>query len=207
MIRRNTWITLTVFIVLLGAAIWWTRSGQGAASSTEATPTQTALWEVEADQIVEIRVEYLSTGDTVDLERQEDGTWAVLQPAEGTVTEARVQQALDWLAAPRPRTTIADPADLLDFGLTEPVSRVTIRLADGDERVFEVGAEAPTGTTQYVRLPGQASVLVVSKYSLDGVLSLLEDVLPTPTATQTATETGSPPAPDATSVAPGTPEP
>jgi hypothetical protein len=206
MIRRNTWITLAVFIVLLGAAIWWTRSGQGQASSTEPTPTQAALWEVEADQIVEIRVDYLSTGDTVDLERQDDGAWVVLQPAEGSVTEARVQQALDWLAAPRPRTTIPDPADLLDFGLTEPVSRVTIRLAGGDERVFEVGAEAPTGTTQYVRLPGEAGVLAVSKYSLDGVLGLLEDVLPTPTATQTATETGAP-APDATSVPPGTPEP
>lgn len=206
MIRRNTWITLAVFIVLLGAAIWWTRSGREGAGSTEPTPTQTALWEVEADQIVQIRVDYLSTGDTVDLERQDDGTWAVLQPAEGSVTEARVQQALDWLAAPRPRTTVPDPADLLDFGLTEPVSRVTVGLAGGDERVFEVGAEAPTGTTQYVRLPGEASVLVVSKYSLDGVLGLLEDVLPTPTATQTATETGAP-APDATSVPPGTPEP
>jgi hypothetical protein len=161
---------------------------------------------VEADQIVEIRIDNVSTGETVDLERQDDGTWAVLQPADGSVTEARVRQALDWLAAPRPRTTIPDPADLLDFGLTEPVARVTIGLADGDERVFEVGAEAPTGTTQYVHLPGEAGVLVVSKYSLDGVLGLLEDVLPTPTATQTATETGAP-APGATSVPPGTPEP
>lgn len=216
MFRRNTWITLAVFLVLLVAAVWWTRSGQDRVGSADATPTQTALWEVAADQIVGIRVEYLTTGDMVYLERQEDGTWIVVQPEEGVITDDRVQRALDWLASPRPRTTIPDPADLLAFGLAEPATRVTIQLRDGEDRVFEVGADAPTGTTQYIRLPGQATVLVVSKYGLEDVLGLLEDVLPTPTPTattapeessqETAPAAGTP-VPGATSVPSGTLEP
>jgi hypothetical protein len=93
---------------------------------------------------------------------------------------------------------------------------VTIELADGSTRGFDVGAETPLSTTQYIRLPGETTVLVVSKYGLDGVLGLLEDVLatPTPTASETletpaerpsataAPETGSP-----ATGATGTPEP
>jgi hypothetical protein len=216
MIRRNTWITLAIFLVLLGFAYWWTRMRPEGAISADATPTQTALWEVEADQIVGIRVEYLTTGETVELQLQDDGTWTVLQPEEASITPERAQQAVDWLAAPRPRTTLPDPGDLLNFGLAEPVDRVTITLRDGSTHVFEVGAETPTGTTQYVRLSGQTEVLVVSKYSLDAVLGLLADVVPTPTPTATATAEGATatapaptetPAPSATSGGPGTPGP
>ena len=216
MIRRNTWITLAVFLVVLAFAVWWGRFRPEGAGSAEATPTQTALWEVAPDQIVGMLVEDLTTGETVDLELEEDGSWVVRQPEEGSITQERAQRALDWLAAPRPRTTIPDPADLLDFGLAEPVSRVTIRLRDGSTRVFEVGSETPTGTTQYVRLPGQSSVLVVSKYGLEDVLGLLTDVLPTPTPTATATAEATAPeapqpaetsGPGPTSGAPGTPTP
>ncbi len=189
MIRRNTWITLGVFVVLLGFAVWWTRFRPEGAASAEATPTQAPLWEVGADQILGIVVEDLTTGETVDLELQDDGTWVVNQPEEGSITSDRAQQAVDWLAAPRPRTTIPNPGDLLAFGLTEPVNRVTVRLRDGSSRVLEVGAETPTGTTRYVQLPGRPDVLVVSVYGLDDVLGLLTDVPPTPTATATASAT------------------
>jgi hypothetical protein len=161
-------------------------------------------------------VEYLATGDVVELEREDDGSWALLQPEEGNLSQDRAQQVVDWLEAPRPRTTIPDPGDLLDFGLAEPTHRVTIRLADGSTRTLEVGAETPIGTTQYLRLPDQATVLVVSKYGLDDVLGLLDDVLATPTPSVTETPEASTPEAGATGtdvpVAPGpgdtaTPEP
>jgi hypothetical protein len=214
MIRRNTWITLAVFVVVLAFGIWWTRFRPEGVASADATPTQTALWEVDAGQIVGILVEDLTTGETVDLELHEDGTWVVNLPEGGSITSERAQQAVDWLAAPRPRTSIPDPGDLLDFGLAQPVNRVTIHLRDGSTRVLEVGAETPTGTTQYVRVPGQAGVLVVTKYGLQDVLGLLEDVLPTPTPTATATAgTPTPEAPEPSATVgptagePGTPAP
>jgi hypothetical protein len=208
MIRRNTWITLAVFIVLLGFAYWWTRLRPEGMGAAEATPTQAPLWDVSGEDIVGITVEYLTTGDVVELEWQDDGTWALIQPEEGSLTQDRALQAVDWLEAPRPRTTIPDPGDLLDFGLAEPTHRVTIRLADGSTRALEVGAETPIGTTQYLRLPDQATVLVVSKYGLEGVLGLLEDALATPTPTVTETPEASTPEPPATeTVVPVTPEP
>jgi hypothetical protein len=207
MIRRNTWITLAVFLVLLGFAYWWTRLRPEGVGMAEATPTQAPLWDVPAEEIVGITVEYLTTGDVAELEREDDGSWALIRPEEGTITQDRAQQAVDWLAAPRPRTTIPDPSDLLDFGLAEPTHRVTIRLADGSTRALEVGAETPIGTTQYLRLPDQPTVLVVSKYGLDGVLGLLEDVLatPTPTVTDTPEASSGEPSPTATEV-PSSPE-
>jgi hypothetical protein len=207
MIRRNTWITLAVFLVLLAFAYWWTRLRPEGTATAEATPTQAPLWGVSADEINGIMVEYLTTGDVVELERQDDGSWVLIQPEEGSLTQDRAQQAADWLAAPRPRTTIPDPGDLLDFGLAEPTHRVTIRLADGSTRALEVGAETPIGTTQYLRLPDQSAVLVVSKYGLDGVLGLLDDVLATPTPTVTETPEASPPEPSRTATdAPASPE-
>jgi hypothetical protein len=208
MIRRNTWITLCVFAVLLVFAVWWTRFRPATGETTEATPTPEPLWEIQASQIVGLRIEDLSGGTAVEIHRTEDGEWQVLEPADRTVAADRVDQATSWLEVPRPRSAIVGQDNLADFGLAEPQSRVTVTLDDGSTRILEIGSETPMGTTTYARLPDSGDILVLSKYGLDEVLGLLDELLATqtPTVATTATEAAPTPTPglSATPVPPAT---
>ena len=195
MIRRNTWVTVGVFAVLLVFAVWWTQFRPETGATAETTPTPEPLWEVQASQIVGLRIEDLSGGTAVEIRRTESGEWQVLEPADRRVAADRVGQAVSWLEVPRPRSTVAGQGNLADFGLAEPQTRVTMTLDDGSILTLEIGAETPTGTTTYARAPDSGDILVMSKYGLDEVLGLLDELLATPTPMVTTTATEAPPTP------------
>jgi hypothetical protein len=188
MIRRSTWVTITVFLVVLAFGIWWTRFRPEPPATPEANPTLAAIWDVVGSDIVGLKIEDLEAGSTVDLVRQADGTWEVVQPEGRTVGSDRVEQAVAWLESPQPRSIVEGQQDLTAFGLTEPSCRVTVTLQDGSTLTLEVGGPTPTGTTIYARFAGTEGVLVLSKYGLDEVLGLLEEILATPTPSATAAE-------------------
>lgn len=192
MIRRSTWITLGVFAVLVVFAIWWTRFRPASEAPPGATPTMEPLWEIDTSRVIGLTIERLSTGEVVSLRRQEDGAWQVVEPADHSVTNDRLERALSWLAMPQPRAVVSEASELADFGLAEPLSRVTVTLEDGSIFVMDVGAETPTGTTTFVRVPGRDGVIVMSKYGLSEVLGLVDEVLATPTPSSTAVVTETP---------------
>jgi hypothetical protein len=66
--------------------------------------------------------------------------------------------------------------DLLPFGLEDPGTRVTLLLADGSTKAFDVGRAVGIGGKTYVRAGGGDDIQVVSQYSLDDVVGLLENV-------------------------------
>lgn len=194
MIRRNTWITVGAFAVVLVFAVWWTRFRPQTTETGEATPTPEPIWELRASQIVGLRIEDLGAGTAVEIRRGAGDEWQMLEPADRSVAADRVGQAISWLEVPRPRSTIPAPQDLADFGLAEPQRRLTVTLDDGSTRVLEVGNETPTGTMTYARVPDSSEVLAVSKYGLDEVLGLLDELLATltPTVTPTGAEAATP---------------
>lgn len=195
MIRRGTWISLGLFVVVLAFALWWTRGRPGSSGPPETTPTIEPIWELDSTQVVGLRIDDLAGSRVVELRRKDADGWELVQPISGTIDDAQVETALSWLASPRPRGVLAEPDDLEPYGLSEPVVRVTVTLGDGSTRVLEVGAETPGGTTTYARLPGEQGVLVVSKYGLGQVLGLVDDAFAptaTPTAAETATSTAEP---------------
>ena len=100
MIRRSTWVTIAVFLVVLAFGIWWTRFRPEAPATPEANPTLEPIWEVVGSQIVGLKIEDLEAGSTVELVRQANGTWEVVQPEGRTVSSDRVEQAAAWLEPP-----------------------------------------------------------------------------------------------------------
>jgi hypothetical protein len=186
MIRRSTWILLAVFALVLGGAIIWSRSnsGQGSAVLADATPTLEPLWSVPTTDIVGLRVEGLETGAIVEVRRGDEQTpWRMIKPEEGPADAARVEWAVTALVSPRPQATLPMPDDLEPFGLAEPSLRVTVFMADGVTRSFEVGRVSPAGGVFYVTVPGRDEIVMLNEYSLSDVLSLLDELPYAPTAT------------------------
>jgi hypothetical protein len=193
MIRRSTWIVVTVFGAVLLAAFLLNASREQA-TPVETTPTPMPLWTVASEEIVGLLVENLQAGESIELARDPVDLWRTVLPQAGPADAARVEQAVSWLAAPSPRAELPEATDLAPFELAEPAYRVQVSLQDGRTLAFSVGREAPTGGSRYVSLEGRAGVLVVSSFGLEDVLTLQKDLLPTPTPTTVPTEvpTGEP---------------
>lgn len=197
MIRRGTWITLGVFAVVLLGAVVISRSGTQE-TAADSTPTPEPLWILDSSEIVGVKVEDLAGGRSVEVRRDEEDLWQIVAPETRPADAARVEQAVTWLASPSPRTILLGQDDLSAFGLAEPLRRVTITTEKGETFQLDVGRDAPTGGTTYATSPGNEGVLLFRKFGLDDVLTLLDDLLATPTLEGTPTEPG---------VAPGTQTP
>jgi len=199
MIRRNTWITLGVFGLVLVAAILVRQQQQA-----EPTPTPSAsiapFWQVESSEIVSLTVEDLQAGTVLQLERDPEDLWQIVVPETLPADPARVERAVAWLSAPTPRAEVLDAIDLTAFELDQPQFRVEIVLSNGERHEFSVGRPAPTGDSRYASSPGRAGVQILSLVGLEEVLNLAADLLPTPTPEPTpspslAPETGTPTTP------------
>ena len=184
MIRRNTWITLGVFGLVLVAAILVRQREQA-----EPTPTRSAslepLWQVESSDIVSLTVEDLRAGTVLQLERDPEDLWQIVLPETLPADPARVERAVAWLSAPTPRAEVLDSIDLTAFALDQPEFRVEIVLSNGERHEFSVGRQSPTGDSRYASSPGRLGVQILSLVGLEEVLNLAIDLLPTPTPTMT----------------------
>jgi Domain of unknown function (DUF4340) len=197
MIRKTTWILLAVFgVSILGAVLWSGR--QASQGEADATPTVVPAWQVDSASIRSIRLEDLATGTVVEVERHPEEAWHLLQPTSGPADVGRVERAATWLASPQPRAVLPASDDLQAFGLDQPAKRISLTLEDGSQKQLDVGRTDPTGSVVYARVPDSSDVLLMSKFGLDEVLTLLETIptaAPTPTATASATAASVTPSP------------
>lgn len=182
MIRKTTWIVLAFFVVVLAAALIWQRNQQQAA---EATPTENGatqnLFAID-DQITAVRLERV--GDrVVELKRNDQGEWTIAWPEGLEADSASLDGTLGQLASMTILSALEEAPALEDMGLTSPVYRVLITLKNGKQIYASIGKETPTGSGYYVQ-GSDRRLSIVSKFSLDSVLGLIDNLplKPTPTA-------------------------
>ena len=209
MIRRNTWMLLIVFAVLLAGAAYLQRSG-GLEANEEETPEpaleEQRLLDVEVEQIRSFRIED-AQGSMLGVERDAQGAWTLSEPQGGAADTARIDSALTSLSTLSVLNPLETNLALDVVGLSEPAYTLEIGLTEGGGHVIQVGEPTPTGTGYYARLDGGAPV-VVSKFTIDSVAELLTSPPVAATASPAAgagspEETGSP----AGGEAAGTPTP
>jgi hypothetical protein len=189
MIRRNTWIALGAFGLLVMAALIVNRS---ATVEPEDASTQSPepIWRLESSDIVGLIVEDLRQQTLIELARDEEQLWRLVGPEQVPADAGRVERAVSWLASPAPRAELFDTLDLAAFELDEPHFRIEILTGDGSRLSLDIGREAPTGGSRYAMTEGRLGVLLLSTAGLDEVLELESDLLatPTPEATPELTE-------------------
>jgi len=185
MIKRNTWILLAAFAVLLLAAVYLQRSGGLATGEEEATPTveQQQLRDVDADGISSFQIED-AQGKVVAVERDAQGAWTLTEPPAEKTDSAKVDSAMASLASLEVLNTLETDLALEVVGLANPIYTLQMGLADGGQHVIEVGEATPTGTGYYTRMDGGAPV-VISKFAVDSAAELL--TTPPIIATETPT--------------------
>ncbi len=213
MIRRSTWITLIVFLVLAAAGYGAiTYKNQRAKTHPTPSPTPNDVITFTENDIVSVEIDG-EGGRKVVLQRKDPKSpWQVVQPApQGNERpdQQRISTAVFNITTLSALNSVPEGIDLNALGLLKPTYILKLRLANGKTWQAEIGKETPIGSGYYARANGQ--LLVVEKYAVDSIASLLNKpplATPTPTPTPTPTSTPTPmPSPTPTSNNAGGPPP
>jgi hypothetical protein len=166
------------------------------------TPTLAPLWSVDSESINLVRIEDLQNGTHVEIQKNEKGTWLVMDIPSAEADQSKVTTAISSLAKLLVFRDFGENLKPEEFNLDKPLYKLTVKTADGKSFVLDIGAKIATGTGYYVRMEGTKNILGVRSSFLDPVIDFLTNKpLPatatptstiTPTVTTTPTETPTP---------------
>lgn len=201
--RRSTIVFVLLFIAAAVVYYFINNREEPADISLTLEPEDVVAYLFSADEGVPsgIRVE-AKDGAVVEVARDADNAWALIQPFEAAANSGSVEAAASQITTMRVLDTLPG-VDLDVVGLKDPEYELTVKFTDV-ERNASIGVITPTGNGYYV-LNQDGEVVIVSASAVDGLLNLLTNppYLETPTPSPTPTET---PLPTATpETATGTP--
>jgi len=163
--HTRTALLLLLVVGGLAAGIWWQIGREQAATITG---ERALVPGVEKSRVVRLRVDNLERSVQLAMERDEDGTWQIVDPIAYPADQAIVTQLLD-LVSTQSAYPVADP-DLQALSLSPPraVLELEQQTADGRTRDrLEFGATDLDGQHGFVRVNG---VVVRTLRSLDSTL-------------------------------------
>ena len=173
MIRKPTWITLALFVLLLVFAILWPRLRPQEPAS-EITPTPEPPWRYPFSELVGFTVENFEKGKTIEFQKDAEGQWKQIIPIEGGADGTLVEQTIDWLAAPIVDRELSSEGGLVPFGLDEPIASITVVFTNGTINHLQVGDVAVTGSMRYVKIPHSSRILLINKFDVNSVLDMVD---------------------------------
>jgi hypothetical protein len=190
---RSTIVYLVILLALLGF-LAYLRNREQPAADIEVTPEAT-LEEIRylftaADGLpTSIRITAKS-GEVVEVTRDAENAWRVMQPFEGLAEQGSAEAAASQVTTMRVLDSIPN-IDLDLVGVNDPDYTLQIQFDSSKERTIKVGVVTPTETGYYVQDAAGGDVLIVSKSSVDSLLGMLTfpPYLETPTPSPIPTET------------------
>lgn len=167
--KAGTWITVLIFIGLIGAAVYLNR--QKDTAEVEVTPASepSYLFSTASDgNPTSIEIKPAEGGETVRIARNAENAWALEVPVEAEADQGLSEAAATQISA----LEILDPidADPAIFGLDNPAYVITLEFDGGKKHTLEVGDSTPTSKGYYVRIDSDKMMIV----DLSGIDSLLQ---------------------------------
>ena len=205
--RRSTVIFLVLFVALAG--VYYYLNNREAPADIEVTfePEDAVTYLFSADDGVPtgIRIES-KEGAVVEVARNADNAWALLEPFEAAANQGSVEAAVSQVTTMRILDRLPD-LELDVVGLDDPEYFLRVTFEEV-ERTVSIGVITPTGNGYYV-LDASGEVVIVTASAVDGLLNLLSNppYLETPSPSPTATETRIPESTEPAPATPATPTP
>ena len=131
------------------------------------------LHDFERDDVVGIVIDRAE--GRVRLEKI-DEEWRLREPLDFPADESVVSSTLGSLAnLTADRRLAADEFDWADYGLEQAAVTVTLRMADGSERVVAVGDELPLGSKRALRIDSSDGVTIASGWFVSDLEREVDD--------------------------------
>ena len=186
--RRSTLVVLLLAIIAVGAYYFFNNRQKTEPVDVLFTPEPTTevtfLFDATDGIATSIRIES-KAGDVVEVARNAENLWTILEPSEASADQGLAEAAASQVTAMRILEKIQN-VDLEVLGLESPEYVIRIIFTGGVERNAEIGVVTPSESGYYVRTE-QGEVVIVSRDALDTLLGLLTNppyaLTPTPDAT------------------------
>lgn len=157
-------LAATGVLAALAVLMWWSQKTKQNEPDKAATDTP-KLVSVPEDQVTRIEVKR-TAGETTILERK-DGQWALTAPkplradqdAATTLVSSASSLSSDQVVYDKP------PANLDEFGLKRPSVEVILTQKDGKQKTIEIGDEAPTGSSYFVKVAGDPRIFTIASFN------------------------------------------
>ena len=131
------------------------------------------LRDFDRDQVTGLVIE--REGSRVRIEKVGED-WRLREPLDFPADSSLVSSTLGSLAnLTADRRLAADEVDSAAYGLDHPADRVTLRMADGSERVVEVGDELPLGSKRALRVDQGGEIVVASGWFVSDLERKVDD--------------------------------
>jgi hypothetical protein len=169
-------ITALGILVVLGGLVWWTNKHPTAdtASKTPAAPKLISVDQKQIDGIVLAK----SGSDPIELAKLAD-SWTIVKPSAMPADQDAVGMLTGTLATLNADRLIDEhPANLNEFGLTNPSVEVDVTLKGGKATKLLLGSDTPAATGTYAKLASDAKVYTIPTYtksSFDKTVNDLRD--------------------------------
>lgn len=182
--RRSTVIYLVLFVIALGAYFFL--------KQREARPQTGDVWTPEPTSAIEylftsadglptrIKIES-KTGEVVEVARNEENAWVLIQPEEAAADQGAVEAAATQVTTIRILERIPNLAPDV-VGLDVPEYTITFQFTSGVERIIEIGVLTPTTSGHYIR-GTDGEIVIVNSNAVETFIRLLENPPYTPTET------------------------
>lgn len=190
--RRSTIFYILLLLILAGVYYYLNNREEPADIAVTLEPQEEVsyLFSFDLGAPTSISIES-KTGEIVEVERNAENAWALILPTEAAADQASVEAAASQITVIQILDRLPDISPQ-DVGLDDPEYKMDLKFTSGVERNIEVGVVTPTESGYYVRVDG-GEVVIVSRYTLDSLLGLLNNPPYMPT------ETPPPPTPEAVS--------
>jgi len=201
MVRRTTWILLIIFALLVGFAFLFQRYQSNKAKVTETgvpTATPGKLYSFSTADLTSVSMED-NKGNSIDLYFDPASSkWTIKDVPVDQVDSTQIENAISQLVSIQVKETLTQSVSLNDVGLATPVYTITMTTTAGTQVITYVGSPNAIGDGHYARVDS-GPVVIVDKTVMDMAINFIKTppLLPTPTPKVTATESGTPIAPEA----------
>jgi hypothetical protein len=194
--RRILLGLVIAFLVLVGLALLLDANASMPSPTIPAgsfTATTVPLWSVDSASINLIHIENLTNGTKVEIQKNQKGTWVVMDLTPVDADQTVISNALTNLAQIAVFHDYGENLDPAEFGLAKPSYLLIVKTADGKSFSLEIGVKNPTATGYYVRVLNTKKIYTVRATLLDSVIGFLTNkplpatITPTPTVTPTVT--------------------
>src|SRR5712692_7760672 len=161
---RGLWSTIGLACVLAGLVAYIYFVTWKKPSTDSGTKEEKVFAAVQSDKIDTLRIKSAS-GETTTL-KKENGSWQVVEPIAARADESEMSSITNALTSVGVvRVVDENPADLKEYGLTEPRIDVGFKAAgDRDYRHLLIGEKSPTGSDLFAKRHADKRVFLIPAY-------------------------------------------
>jgi hypothetical protein len=165
---RNTLI-LALLLAALGAYLYFVEARQMAEEGKKEK-----LVDLNADDVTGITLAY---PDRQIVLAKTDGAWRVVKPVDAAADDVTVKNLIHAIADAEVKKTIDEPpADLAQFGLTQPMVTLTLTTKDKTLPELKVGKTTAVSNSTYVQRADQAKIYLTGSAFHAGMDKQVKDL-------------------------------